>query len=592
MSENSKGLTYEKAHAAKPVGYIFKSKVIVNTNMPEMQDHITLGVPQNPDHVGVYHQDVVGTLKGQVSELEERLEGYKTALESMQSKYEAERQRQFTEAGWFFPRVWITDSDASTLNETIELTKRAPNVYVKLGGFGVTKDKEQFPAAWIKNGFYVEPAPMPNRAADPSVESGPVTEVNLPEADAKTSSRSDKIATLFDAIKHGDEAHQAWLKEAITAHFAGLPVPDVVLKGAEDQKWVVQLGAAVGRLHEPFVIEGLKNEKLDEIYKRLMTDIGMPNSHSLLGAFKQLVNEITQGGASLADIVHLAMGEKTVDQVFWGEKAELTADSAVKQVVARLGVGNNPELKHQPFVPTLVLPSSLQQKLKTWVGDSSISAAELGIDSKRLGRQAGYAYYNRGRLCFYDMADTRQADIEVFPIYFEEGRGPKELSSASVTKEQVGLGTFADLPLPPSQIQTGVQLNAYIDYMRMLESAIDTYVSSSLFAQANENNVKEVRANMMKYYLDLWLKENIPAEKPETASQIVVREPKPLTGAEPLVNYTGVRDTSESGLPKPVYSKEALNDPTNIQKAAVMWMVGTEEQKQEAHEFLKQHLGR
>lgn len=30
------------------------------------------------------------------------------------------------------------------------------------------------------------------------------------------------ISTLFDAIKHGDEKHQAWLKEAIDDHFRPL----------------------------------------------------------------------------------------------------------------------------------------------------------------------------------------------------------------------------------------------------------------------------------------------------------------------------------------------------------------------------------
>lgn len=28
-----------------------------------------------------------------------------------------------------------------------------------------------------------------------------------------------KIETLFDAVKHGDEEHQRWLKEAIDSHF-------------------------------------------------------------------------------------------------------------------------------------------------------------------------------------------------------------------------------------------------------------------------------------------------------------------------------------------------------------------------------------
>ena len=31
----------------------------------------------------------------------------------------------------------------------------------------------------------------------------------------------EKVDTLFDAIKHGDEAHQAWLKDAIEKHMKG-----------------------------------------------------------------------------------------------------------------------------------------------------------------------------------------------------------------------------------------------------------------------------------------------------------------------------------------------------------------------------------
>lgn len=32
------------------------------------------------------------------------------------------------------------------------------------------------------------------------------------------------VDTLYDAIKHGDENHRAWLKQAIEDHFAGRPV--------------------------------------------------------------------------------------------------------------------------------------------------------------------------------------------------------------------------------------------------------------------------------------------------------------------------------------------------------------------------------
>lgn len=35
----------------------------------------------------------------------------------------------------------------------------------------------------------------------------------------KTQALADAVATLFDAIKHGDEEHQDWLKNAIDQHF-------------------------------------------------------------------------------------------------------------------------------------------------------------------------------------------------------------------------------------------------------------------------------------------------------------------------------------------------------------------------------------
>lgn len=31
--------------------------------------------------------------------------------------------------------------------------------------------------------------------------------------------KDQQIKSLFDAVKHGDEAHQAWLKDAIEKHF-------------------------------------------------------------------------------------------------------------------------------------------------------------------------------------------------------------------------------------------------------------------------------------------------------------------------------------------------------------------------------------
>ena len=53
--------------------------------------------------------------------------------------------------------------------------------------------------------------------------------------------------TLFDAIKHGDGQHQAWLKEAITNHFAGLPVPVPRGKGNKEKMQAVVEAARDGR---------------------------------------------------------------------------------------------------------------------------------------------------------------------------------------------------------------------------------------------------------------------------------------------------------------------------------------------------------
>jgi hypothetical protein len=46
----------------------------------------------------------------------------------------------------------------------------------------------------------------------------------LREQDRALAALQEQVRTLFDAIKHGDEAHQAWLKQALFDHFAGRPV--------------------------------------------------------------------------------------------------------------------------------------------------------------------------------------------------------------------------------------------------------------------------------------------------------------------------------------------------------------------------------
>ncbi len=43
---------------------------------------------------------------------------------------------------------------------------------------------------------------------------------------------NEKVNTLFDSIKHGDEKHQTWLKEAIERHF-NTTGPQPVAQGDE-----------------------------------------------------------------------------------------------------------------------------------------------------------------------------------------------------------------------------------------------------------------------------------------------------------------------------------------------------------------------
>jgi hypothetical protein len=55
-----------------------------------------------------------------------------------------------------------------------------------------------------------------------------------PQAAATIAERWER--GLFDAIAHGDDEHRAWLKEAITAHFAGEPVPPPRGRGTAERR--------------------------------------------------------------------------------------------------------------------------------------------------------------------------------------------------------------------------------------------------------------------------------------------------------------------------------------------------------------------
>ncbi|BDD79809.1 hypothetical protein [Burkholderia phage FLC9] len=585
-SETTKGLTFEEAHNAKPVGYIFESVAITNTNPPQMQKFITLGERQNATDVNVYTEDVVATLKGQVAELQEQLSGHKTAYENMRTRYEAERLRQFTEPGWFFPASWISEGAAKSLNDLIENAKRVSITDVTCGPTG---KQFKYEGDWIKYGYEVKPADMPLSAAEKEFrkhlcaalglnaaevnDERIITEVMQKVAEATPILGEDRVSTLFDAIKHGDEAHRAWLKEAIDAHFAGQAVPPVVMKSGEEQSWVVKLGAAVARYHEPIVINGVKMDKLDEIYKRLMKNVGMPESRSLLQAFQQLTIELTQDSAKLHDIVQLVCGHMEASKVWWGTPRDHDTTN--------------------PYALKIDDPV---------LGMSQGGGTQPAKVEPRLGKQAGISYYKNGRLYLYNMGDTvARQDVEFYPVYFEEGKMPPEMSPTHTTKDQVSAADVGEvmrswvvnpLVITPSkdmpyqnarkdldctacpmqavlegcckeirsstdggQHEYEFELNKYTD---MLNATLDAYCSESIFKTSPEY-MEKLKASIREHYLSEWKRVNAPL----------------FVGGETQPQQ---------------YTEAQLADPTLLQKAIVMGMAGDQKQQDEARNYLTQYL--
>lgn len=73
------------------------------------------------------------------------------------------------------------------------------------------------------------------------------------------SEMESRQATLFDAIKHGDANHQAWLKGAISAHFSGKEIPKYVPNKKDEA--VKELIVKVKRLRLGIDYERVFSEK-------------------------------------------------------------------------------------------------------------------------------------------------------------------------------------------------------------------------------------------------------------------------------------------------------------------------------------------
>ena len=230
-----------------------------------------------------------------------------------------------------------------------------------------------------------------------------------------------------------------------------------------DMTWVVKLGSAIAKLDEPILINRLRIADLDEKYQRLMQRCGHPQSHSVLEAMKQLVNEITYGSISLLEVV---------------------------QKVAN--------------------------------GDASKELANQGgcVDPKNC--------CTRNRPLNEQSTCTRVVNASKDQIKVHTDLGVPDASSVSKPEEF----TCAECP-----------------HQAVLEGCCG-------------RDTKEYPQQPMD---DKTLARHIEA------ACDVMRE--------------------ELGLPKkPVYSVAALSDPTTLQKAMIMGLVGTEKQQEEAREFLTQHI--
>ena len=430
-------LTYEQAHAMEPVGYIYTCQTVQNNLAPVMMDHIALGNPEAKlGTVPVYRGEVVDTLKAQIRDLQEQLENYKRALANRDEQIVLERSRLFPAPGWFLPKDKLSDAAANSLDHLIHRAKGEARVdIITSPGSSYAVNYE---ADWVK---YMTPVVVENIKRD------------------------HKAATLFDAIAHGDDAHRSWLREAIEAHFDGRPVPEVVMKKAvaDDMTWVVKLGSAIAKLDEPILINRLRIADLDEKYQRLMQRCGHPQSHSVLEAMKQLVNEITYGSISLLEVVQ-----------------KVANGDAPKELANQSGC----------------------------------------VDPKNC--------CTRNRPLSEQSTCTRVVNASKDQIKVHTDLGMPDASSVSKAEEF----TCAECP-----------------HQAVLEGCCG-------------RNTKEYSQQPMD---DKTLARHIEA------------------GCDVL--------RKELGLPeKPIYSVAALTDPTTIQKAVIMGLVGTEKQQEEAREFLTQHI--
>lgn len=119
-----------------------------------------------------------------------------------------------------------------------------------------------------------------------------LTRVEAQLATARTDAL--RIETLFDAIKHGDEVHRAWLRQAIDDHFSGRPVVNPVGRGTTETVADALQAAATK------VVYWLGTEKAEPICDDILALIPQPSAtHTAERAVIEAAKELSEayGGA-------------------------------------------------------------------------------------------------------------------------------------------------------------------------------------------------------------------------------------------------------------------------------------------------------
>lgn len=240
----------------------------------------------------------------------------------------------------------------------------------------------------------------------------------------------------------------------------------------DDQTWIVKLGSAVAHLHEPSLVNHVSASQQEEIIKRLMKDLGSPDSISLAQAFKQLANEICYGHVSLESVVQRVAG---------------TAN------------------------PHVVKPEVL-------AGNASAHS---------------------------DCTDPKNCCTRNRPLNDQDCKRKPSIANAA-----------------PEQVKVHTDLGV-ADVSSVKEFTCAECPNQAVLEGCCGRNTKE---------------------DPQSTERIIENLARLPAGATPQQLAAAVVAT------KPVYAVSALTDPTTIQKAVVMGLVGTPPQQAEAREFLTQHI--